>query len=60
MPIKDGAKHVIDALPHEATMDDIMRALYVHAKFEHGESEIREGRGVDHEEARQWLQRWAK
>lgn len=60
MPIKDVAKHVIDALPDEATMDDIMHALYVHAKFEHGEREIREGKGVDNEEAKQRLQRWVK
>jgi len=60
MPIKDVAKHVIDGLPEEATLDDIIHALYVHAKFENGEREVREGTGVNHEQAKQRLQRWVK
>ena len=53
MAVKDIAKQVIDALPDEATMDDIIHALYVKTKFEHGEREIREGKGLPHEAARQ-------
>ena len=60
MAVKDIAKQVIDALPDEATMDDIMHALYINAKFEHGEREIREGKGISHEEAKQRLQKWVK
>ena len=60
MPIKDIAKQVIDTLPDEATMDDIIHALYVKAKFEHGEREIREGKGISQEEAKQRLQKWVK
>ncbi len=37
MAIKGIAKQVIDTLPDEATMDDIIYALYVKTKFEHGE-----------------------
>lgn len=48
MPIKDIAKQVIDTLPDEATMDDIIHALYIKAKFERGEREIREGKGISH------------
>ena len=58
MPIKDIAKQVIDALPDGATMDDIIHALYVKAKFEHGEQEIRTGKGIPNTEARQRLQQW--
>ena len=57
MVVKDIAKQVIDSLPDEATMDDIIHALYVKTKFEHGEREIREGKGVSHEEAKQRLQK---
>ena len=60
MPIKDIAKQVIDSLPDEATMDDIMNALYVKTKFEHGEGEIREGKGIPQNEAKQRLQKWVK
>jgi predicted transcriptional regulator len=58
MTVKDIAKQVIDTLPDEASMDDIMYALYVRAKFERGEREIREGKGVSHEEAKKRLQKW--
>ena len=66
MAVKDGiavknvAKKVIDALPDEATMDDIIHALYISAKFSHGEREIREGKGIFHEEAKMRLQKWVK
>ena len=60
MAVKDIAKHVIDTLPDEVTMDDIIHALYISAKFNHGEREIREGKGVSHEEAKKRLQKWVK
>jgi len=60
MVAKEAAKHVIDALPDTATLDDIIHALYVRAKFEHGEREIREGHGVPHEQAKERLGRWLR
>ncbi len=60
MAVKDIAKQVIDTLPDEATMDDIIHALYVKTKFEHGEGEIREGKGISKDEAKQRLQKWVK
>jgi hypothetical protein len=57
---KEEAKHVIDLLPKEATLDDIMHALYLSAKFQRGEREIREGKGVDDEAARERLEKWSK
>lgn len=60
MSIKDVAKQVIDSLPDEATMDDIINALYVKTKFEHGEREIRNGKGIPQNEAKQRLQKWVK
>ena len=60
MTVKDIARHAIDALPNEVSMDDIIHALYINAKFEHGEREIREGKGVPHEEAKRKLQKWAE
>jgi len=60
MATKDDAKQVIDTLPDEATMDDIIHALYVKAKFERGEQEIRDGKGVSHEQAKQRMKKWAR
>lgn len=53
---KEEAKHVIDLLPNEATLDEIMHALYLSAKFQRGEREIREGKGVDDAAARKRLE----
>jgi len=60
MPVKDIAKQVIDGLPDEATMDDIIHALYVRTKFERGEQEIRQGKGISNEDAKNRLQKWVK
>lgn len=60
MVAKEAAKHVIDTMPDDASMDDIIHALYVRAKFEHCEREIREGRGVPHEQAKERLRKWSR
>jgi len=60
MQVKEIAKQVIDNLPGDSTMDDIIHALYVQSKFEHGENEIRQGKGITHEEARKKMQKWLK
>lgn len=60
MTTKEIAKHVIDTLPKVATLDDIIHALYVNAKFNHGEREIIEGKGISHEEAKKRLKKWLK
>ena len=60
MVVKNIARQVIDILPDEATMDDIIHALYLFMKFDHGEQEIREGKGISHEEVKRRLQKWLK
>jgi hypothetical protein len=54
------AKQLIDSLPDEATLDEIIHALYVRAKFELGEQEIRQGKGIPHDQAKAKLQRWVR
>jgi len=60
MLTKETAKRVIDQLPDDVTMDDIIHALYVNVKFAHGERQIREGKGVPHEEAKEKLGQWLR
>ena len=60
MTTREIARSVIEALPEDASMDDIMRALYIRAKIEKAERSIEEGRGVTHEEAKKRLQKWLK
>jgi hypothetical protein len=60
MLTKETAKQVIDSLPEDATMDDIIHALYINIKFARGEREIRQGRGIAHEEAKKRLEKWLR
>ena len=60
MTVKDLAMNVINSLPVKATIDDVIHALYVHAKFQHGEQEIRQKKGISHEDARKRLRKWVK
>ena len=57
---KDTAKQVIDSLPNDVSMDNIIHALYVNIKFSHGEKELREGKGRSQVEAKKKLEKWLK
>jgi hypothetical protein len=60
MTVKEKAKRVIDSLPDDIAMDDVLHALYLHIKFDRGEREIRAGRGVPHAKAKQRLGKWLR
>jgi len=60
MAVKEIVRQVVDALPDDASMDDVIHALYVRAKFEHGEREIREGKGISHEAAKRRIRKWVR
>ncbi len=60
MIIKEIAKQVIDNLPNESFLDDITHALYIKAKFENGENEIRQGKGISHEAVKLKMKKWQK
>ena len=58
--VKDQAKKIIDNLPDNTTIDDIMHALYIQAKLERAEENIKAGKGISHEDAKKRLQKWLK
>ncbi len=58
--VKERANSVIDNLPEDSTMDDIMHVLYIQTKLERAENSVREGKGISHEEAKKILQKWLK
>ncbi len=60
MTVIETAKSVIESLPADASMDDIMHALYLRAKLERAERSLDEGRGLPHEEAKKRLQKRLK
>ncbi len=53
--LKDEAKKLIDALPDQATWDDIMYEFYVKKKLEKALEEAASGKVVSHEEAKKQL-----
>lgn len=60
MTTKEIAKNVIDTLPDEASMDEIIDALYIKAKFDRGVKEIQDGKGISNEDAKDRLKKWLK
>ncbi len=55
MSDKEAARQIIDGLPDDATLEDILYALFVCTKFEKGLRLVREGKGIPQEEVRQRL-----
>ena len=60
MTVKEAAKNIIDHLPNESSMEDIIHALYIQEMLEKGEQEIRDGKGIPHEEAVKRIKKWQK
>lgn len=52
---KDSAKQLIDKLPDDASLNDIMHKLYVKQKIEKGMQASREGRTTSHEEVKKYF-----
>ena len=60
MTVKEKALSLISSMPSKTSMDEIIHALYVHTKFQHGENEIRRKKGISHEDAKKRFRRWVK
>ncbi len=58
MTSKERAVEIISRLPDNTTAGDIIAELYVQMKIETGLRELDEGRGIDHAEAKERLQKW--
>ena len=58
--VKEKVKSLIDNLPDNTTIDDIIHALYIQVKLDRAEKSIRDGKGISHKEAKQRLQKWLK
>jgi hypothetical protein len=57
--LKD-VKEMIDHLPEDASIEDIQYHLYVLEKIRRGQSDIRDGRSLSGEEAKDRLSKWLK
>jgi predicted transcriptional regulator len=58
MSTKEAVIEMIQQLPADATLIDIMAELYFRQKVEAGLKELDEGKGVPHEQTKETLQRW--
>ncbi|MCU0703430.1 MAG: hypothetical protein MUF18_05580 [Fimbriiglobus sp.] len=56
--VKDAVIDAIYLMPDDATVEDILEALYVRQKIDTGLKDIAEGRTLTHDEAKKRLGKW--
>jgi predicted transcriptional regulator len=57
-PVKQQVIEMIEALPEESTVDDIMAELYFRVKVDAGLKELDGGKAVSHEDVKDRLSKW--
>jgi predicted transcriptional regulator len=57
---KEAARQIIDTLPDDASLDDIMYAMYVRKKIERGLRDEEDGNLIDHKDVMRDLNEWLK
>lgn len=55
---KEEVRRMLEALPDDASFEDIQYHIYVREKIELGRRAVREGRVVSEEEAERRMSRW--
>jgi predicted transcriptional regulator len=58
--VKQQVIQMIETLPEESTVDDIMAELYFRQQVDIGLKELDEGKGIPHEDVEKRLSRWLK
>ncbi|MCI3920587.1 hypothetical protein MO973_10115 [Paenibacillus sp. TRM 82003] len=58
LSVKAEVIKLIQELPENATLEDILYKIHVKAKIEEGLKEIEEGKGIPHEEAMERISNW--
>jgi predicted transcriptional regulator len=58
--IKEKVIKMIEELPEDITVSDVMAELYFRQNVDEGLMELDEGKGISHEEAKKRLSRWLK
>ncbi|NQU23499.1 MAG: hypothetical protein HQ567_19640 [Candidatus Nealsonbacteria bacterium] len=56
--VKQTVIEMIERLPDDASVEDIMAELFFRRKVDEGLRELDAGKGVDHEEAKRQLGKW--
>lgn len=55
---KQDVREMLDHLPDDSTIEDIQYHLYVLEKIRSGRDDIRNGRHLTHEQAKERLSKW--
>lgn len=56
--VKDAVIDAIRQMPDDATVEDILEALYIRQKIDAGLKDVAEGRTLTHDEAKKRLGKW--
>ena len=56
--LKERLQQIIETLPDDASVDDVVERLYFISQVEEGFAELDRGEGVSHEEARKRFKKW--
>ena len=56
--IKDQVIRIIQSLPEDITLDDVMAELYFKLQVDAGLKELDEGKGIPHEEVERRMSGW--
>ena len=56
--IKQQVIQIIQSLPNDVTLDDIMAELYFKLQVDAGLKELDEGKGIPHEEVEKRMSKW--
>ena len=56
--VKDDVIRLIQGLPDDATIDDVMAELYFKFQVDAGLKELNEGKGIPHEEVEKRMGKW--
>ena len=60
MTAKDKVKALVDALPEDASLEDILKELAYEQMVNKGLSDARAGRVISNEEMKKRIQKWRK
>lgn len=60
MRVREKVIKMIEELPEDITVSNIMAELYLRQNVDEGLKELDEGKGVSHEEAKRRLNRWLR
>ncbi len=56
--IKQQMISIIERLPDDATLDDVMAELYFRIKVDSGLKDLEEGKGIAHDDVKKRMSKW--